>query len=302
MKFILVALWVLVSSVSVYACDICGCSTAGNYFGILPQFHGHFIGVRYQYRSFRSEHVLLFHETEPLVSHEYFQTTELWGRWSPSKKVQLFAFAPANFMRKIENGAVFLENGLGDMSFIANVTLLNTGDDIRNIWKHALQLGGGVKLPTGRSDIQLADGLVNPNFQLGTGSFDFPLNVIYTMRYKRSGFSTELNYRLHTANSSHYRFGNRLNAAMRVFYWQQAGMVSFLPHAGTLWEYAAQNVEKGVLQDLSGGQSLWLTAGLDVYFSRFSIGASYQHGLYQNMAEGRLTAYPRVSANLSFLF
>lgn len=301
-RLFIVAVLVLFASSSAYACEVCGCSLGGNYFGILPQFHGHFVGLRHQYRSFRSEHLPLFNESEILVSHEYFHTTELWGRWNPSKKVQLFAFVPVNFMRKQEAGITTLENGLGDVSLIANVVLLNTGDDIRNTWKHALQLGGGVKIPTGRSNLKLADGEVNPNFQLGTGSFDFPLNAIYTVRYKRAGFSTEVNYRINTANHDGYRFGNQLNTAARLFYWQQAGLVNFLPSVGTLWEYAAQSLENGVRQDLSGGQSIWLTAGLDVFFNRFSVGVSYQQVMYQHLSDGQLTSYPRVAANLNFLF
>lgn len=302
MRLFIVAVMVLLTTGSAYACEVCGCSMGGNYFGILPQFHGHFVGLRYQYRSFRSEHVPLFNESEQLISHEYFQTAELWGRWNPSKKVQLFAFVPVNFMRKQEAGITTLENGLGDMSLIANVVLLNTGDDIRNTWKHALQLGGGVKIPTGRSNLKLADGLVNPNFQLGTGSFDFPLNAIYTVRYKRAGLATELNYRINTPNGENYRFGNRLNTATRLFYWQQAGIVNFLPSVGMLWEHAAQDAENGIRQDLSGGQSLWFTSGLEVYFNRFSVGASYQQTLYQHLSDGQLTSYPRVAVNCNFLF
>ncbi|MFN7115990.1 MAG: hypothetical protein ACK4TA_04280 [Saprospiraceae bacterium] len=300
-KFI-VAVMALLTIGSAHACEVCGCSLGGNYFGILPQFHGHFVGLRYQYRSFRSEHLPLFNESETLISHEYFHTTELWGRWNPSTKVQLFAFVPVNFMRKQEAAIASQENGLGDVRLMANVVLLNTGDDIRNVWKYALQLGGGVKIPTGRSNIQLADGEVNPNFQLGTGSFDFPLNAIYTMRYKRAGLSTEVNYRLNTANQDGYRFGNQFNTATRLFYWQQAGLVNFLPSVGALWEHAAQDSENGIRQDLSGGKSLWFTAGLDVYFNRFFVGASYQQATYQHLFDGQLTSHARVAMNFNFLF
>ncbi|MDX1943706.1 MAG: hypothetical protein SFU99_24275 [Saprospiraceae bacterium] len=299
--FMAVALWLL-AILSAQACDVCGCSIGGNYFGILPQFHGHFVGLRYQYRSFRSEHLPLFSQTETLVSHEYFHTTELWGRWNPSKKLQLFAFVPVHFMQKRETGISTRENGIGDPSVIANLVLFNTGDDVRNTWKHAIQIGAGIKFPVGHSNLKLSDGLVNPNFQLGTGSFDFPLNAIYTIRYKRAGLSTEVNYRINTANSNDYRFGNRLNTGTHFFYWQQVGATAFLPSVGTLWEYAAQDLENGIYQDLTGGQSLWLTTGLDVYFQRFSVGMSYQQALYQDLAEGQLTSRPRLTANVSFLF
>lgn len=299
---IMIALWLGLTVTTVHACDVCGCAVGGNYFGILPQFHRNFIGLRYQYRSFYSEHVPLFGETDLPHSNEYYHSTELWGRWNPARNLQIFAFVPYHIFHKNEEGVITNLTGLGDVSLIANFVLLNTGDSTQRDWKHALQIGGGVKLPTGHHTTQLADGDVNPNFQAGTGAFDFPLNAIYTVRYKRAGMSAEVDYRINTANADDYRFGNRMGSSLRFFYWQQLRRNAFLPSVGVLWEHADADTEKGIQQDFTGGESTWASAGVDAYFSRLSVGVLYQQPIQQNLGEGHITAHPRVSASVSFLF
>ncbi|MBP8240682.1 MAG: hypothetical protein KAX50_12000 [Saprospiraceae bacterium] len=84
MKTVLTAalLWVLASG-QVLACDVCGCAVGGNYLGILPQFRRHFAGVRFQYRTFDSEHPNLFGEgiefffLHTLTDHDFLSKKEL---------------------------------------------------------------------------------------------------------------------------------------------------------------------------------------------------------------------------------
>src|SRR5690606_24927340 len=96
------------------ACDVCGCSVGGSYFGILPQFQQNFIGLRYQHRNFNSEHLTLFPGEVPLKTQETFHTTELWSRYVPHPKVHLFAFVPFNYYTKDEEGIRSTVSGIGD--------------------------------------------------------------------------------------------------------------------------------------------------------------------------------------------
>jgi hypothetical protein len=132
--------------------------------------------------------------------------------------VQLFASVPLGYHTKKETGRTTSVRGLGDVVLMANLVLVNTGENTEADWKHAFQVGGGVKLPTGAFQEQEEGALINPKLQLGTGAVDFPLNLIYTLRYQRAGINTELNYRVNTTNRLGYRFGNRSNASARLFH------------------------------------------------------------------------------------
>lgn len=285
------------------ACDICGCSVSGNTFGILPQFQRHFAGIKYNYRAFRTEHPPLFANSKKVVSNEYYHTAEAWGRFVPHKRVQLFAFVPTHFYKKQEDGITTLSNGLGDASLIVNYILLNTANDSADSdWKHALQMGGGVKLPTGKNSFAENNENTIPQMQPGTGSVDFPLNIIYTLRYKSFGLNSEYNYRVNLANAQGYKFGDRFNATTRVFYWKKFEHYTFLPNTGISYEHGAADVKDGVLQDYTGGNVVLANAGMDFYFNKFSVGLSAQQPVYQYLGENYIHAKTRFSTNFIYLF
>jgi hypothetical protein len=284
------------------ACDVCGCSVGGNYFGILPQFQKNFAGLRYQYRAFDSEHLTLFPGEKPLRTVETFHTTELWGRYVPHKRLHLFAFVPYNYFTKDEEQVRSVVSGFGDMSFMASYILLNTGEQEEKDWKHALQAGVGVKLPTGRSDqLTGGTGLLIPSLQAGTGALDIPLNLIYTVRYKRIGVNVEGNYRVNTVNRRGYEFGDRITSSLRLFYWQKLRSVSLLPHLGLGYEYGFMDKDQGEYQEYTGSRVVTGNLGLDLYYKRLVLNLSSQAPLYQYIAKGQISGRPRINAGIAFL-
>ncbi|MEO0333200.1 MAG: hypothetical protein AAF223_16195, partial [Bacteroidota bacterium] len=68
MKSIFALFILIITTVSSsHACDVCGCSLGSNYFGILPQFDKHFVGVRWHHSSFFAQ---MNHNSE-LLEREY---------------------------------------------------------------------------------------------------------------------------------------------------------------------------------------------------------------------------------------
>lgn len=263
------------------ACDVCGCSMGGTNLGILPQFHKNFIGLHYFYRGFSSEHTILGSDTKS-ISQESFQTTELRGRFRLSERIQLFTLVPINFNQQKENNITSTFSGIGDITVFANYSIYNNGDSLDRKWKHNLQLGGGIKTPIGSYKKLDKNNILNPNVQTGSGSFDFLLDAIYTIRYKKWGLNNTAFYRYNTTNSNDYKFGNRFTLSSSFFYWANIKGYSLLPSIGINYDLADNDVHNKFTVDHSGGNLLFTTFGLDFYYKKFTFGINYQLPVYQD--------------------
>jgi hypothetical protein len=282
-----------------FACDACG-GPGSQFVGILPQFHRHFAGMRWHYRSFRMAHS----PTEAPIP-ERFATFEAWGRFYPVRRLQLFAFVPYNyFARQVPNAEAFVNHGLGDLSVTANYLLLDTGDSLYASYKQTLSIGGGLKLPTGRFRDRSAEGqTLHPNLQMGSGSVDFLLSANYTLRRGRFGANAEVGARLSTPNADGYRLGHRANAAVRAFWWQPLGRgCALMPQAGLLYDYGAQDRQDGHRVSMTGGGLLAASVGLDLYLGPVLLGASGQLPLASSLNGGMVSPGPRCTVQMAVMF
>ncbi|HTE32914.1 MAG TPA: hypothetical protein VK666_21175, partial [Chryseolinea sp.] len=203
----------------VIACDICGCALGGNYFGILPLYNKNFVGVRWSQARFHS-YIAPTQYLSAQQSDDTYSKVELWGRYYITKRIQLFAFIPYAYNNMNGTDQVVYASGLGDINIIANYVIANTGEN-QSDFKHMLIAGGGIKLPTGKFDLTDKGKIINRNFQMGTGSVDFNLNAVYTLRYKKAGINLETGYKINTRNTHDYLFGNQYRASAQLFIWQE---------------------------------------------------------------------------------
>ncbi len=264
------------------ACDACGCALGGNYFGILPQFGKNFVGLRWSQAKF---YAYMNHQSEYLPaesSNDTYTKLEVWGRYYVNKRIQLFAFLPYSFNNMEGTHQTIRANGLSDITIAANYLLVNTGEDLSKKFRQTLSVGTGVKLPTGEYDLHDKGTLVNQNFQMGTGSIDFSFSSIYTLRYNKFGSNVEAAYKVNTRNKNDYYFGNQFYAAYQFFYLQKVKSIAVLPNLGLHYEQAQQHKEGNVIKSNTGGNALLATAGLETYFSNFSVGMNYKHPVSQH--------------------
>lgn len=281
---------------------MCGCGNGGTFFGMLPQSHLRFVGLRYKQVSFDS------HLTSKLLrTQESFQTAELWGRLYPFKKTQVLFFVPfaMNTQTMLSSGDKASLQGLGDVTLMAHYNLFNTfWDSTAHAITQSLMIGGGAKLPTGRYkyDEQSVSEVANANFQLGTGSVDFIANVIYTLRYKDWGLTTNMAYKMNTDNSNQYRFGNRFTTNASVFRTIPIANVTLMPNAGLYYEHSQQNQVNGLANNLTGGDLLAGSVGVESYFKHVSLGINSQLPLAQQLVSGQIKQYHQLTIHLSILF
>ncbi|MCU0437185.1 MAG: hypothetical protein MUC49_04675 [Raineya sp.] len=304
---LLICIWTffLIPNHHILACDICGCGVGSYYFGVMPQYHKHFMGLRYRSMSFES-HL----NSQLLRTKEYFHTTELWGRFYPTSRVQIMGFVPYSFNNQVDiNKQSKKIQGLNDLVLMANYNILNAStiqDTIVRKFKHSLWIGGGVKLPTGKYNYEEQDAgqVANPNFQLGTGSLDILTNLFYNVRYKNWGFNQDVSYKINTNNAKNYRFGNKISGNSNVFYIRKISKhLSLMPYAGIYFEQSALDTRNKEKIKETGGDLLASNAGMDVYWNqKLNIGVNYQIPLSQNLAHGEIRANNRVVLQASWLF
>jgi hypothetical protein len=286
------------------ACEICGCSISGYHFGILPQFKKNFIGLKYNYRSFNSQHLI----SEELYitgnkSTEQFQSAEVWGRIYAAKKVQLMFILPFNHFVQKEEGTTSKATGVGDITVAANYTLYDDAANIHKKFKQTVLAGAGVKLPTGKFDVSKTSDELNPSMNTGSGSTDFLINGIYTCRYQKLGLNADLNYRINNRNKESFRYGNRLTSGLKFFYWKDVDKkITLLPNAGLLFETADTDRHYDENIKYSGGEIVYLTVGTEAYIGKINLGATFNHPLSQQLSKGLVHNNNQISINASYMF
>jgi hypothetical protein len=307
MKSILISAFLLLLTVmpliDLQACDVCG-GAGDNVFGLLPSYKSRFLGIRYQYRHYSVTHPALFASEESTRAENFYQQADLWGRFGFAKnKLQLYASLPIAYNIQKENSSKYAALGLGDAQLLLQVQLLNSSDSASYKLRHILFGGAGLKLPTGKYQLQDGNYDLPAGMQPGSGSFDIPLNLIYTIQYRKVGLNTELNYKLNTtALKGAYRFGNRLSAGMQFLYRHRYKSAMLIPYANLNFELRNADRKHGYIQDFTGGQALSAGMGAECFLKNFAIGLSAQHPIYQNLGEGNIKGSWQIQGRVLFLF
>jgi hypothetical protein len=287
-------------SLKIYACDICGCSVSGSYFGIFPQYRKHFIGLRSNYRNYRVKHPPLFAGENVVYSKDLSFNNEIWGKYQVHKKLQMIAVLPFLYNQRKENDLVINKSGIGDITCFLLYSLLSPKDSLK--FKHQMVLGTGLKIPTGSyQNTMVYKDVPLPGFQMGTASWDIPLSLLYTLKRKSLGLNLEINYQWNTINRYEYQFGNKLSSAIRVFHWKYNPILSFLPQIGISYENFQRDKKNSLEVKYTGGNALWAHGGIDLYKGKWGLGLNAWVPIYQNIGEKHIQMLPRLSTNFLYL-
>jgi len=269
------------------ACEICGCGVGNYYIGLLPQFKSHFIGLRYHYNKFNTRLV-----SDPSqYSNDFYQSIEVWSGWNIGKKFQLLALVPVNFNHQESDEGITNLKGLGDAVLLMNYKLfdINSKTNHGNSVNQQVWLGGGLKLPTGKFEIEPNDPDVASmaNMQLGSGSTDILLSGMYNVRVGKVGVTTQTHYKISGTNKDDYRFGNKFSASSFVSYGLNAKTTIISPNLGLLYENTAESKLASSKVDLTGGSVLQGSLGVEFGFNKLAVGFNTQLPLAQNFAENQ---------------
>jgi hypothetical protein len=300
MKKILLTFLSFVILFSAFACEICGCGVGNFYLGLLPHFNSKFFGIRYQYMRY---HTQLAGDASQF-SNDHYKTVELWGGMNIGSKLQVLAFVPYHINKQYTDDGIKTVSGLGDMSILLNYNFFHSRSSAgKNRIEQQLWVGAGIKLPTGKNNIDVNDPLVNPgdvNSQTGTGSTDVLLNASYDISINKFGVNTSGNYKINTGNRTGYRFGNRVTANSFAYYKLRAAGVGLAPNVGLLYENASSNsLNKSSVVE-TGGNLLSAAGGIEINFKSIALGANIQLPVSQNFAQGQTQSKVKGLIHLTF--
>ncbi len=131
-----------------------------------------------------------------------------------------------------------------------------------------LGIGGGVKVPLGRTGAQLPDGTVAArSLQVGSGSWDFPFKVLFTLTQRHVGLLANVGYRVNTTDDG-LKAGNIFSydvaLGLRFVPWvyrslTDKSLVAYVELNGTV---AARDDIAGTPNPDSGGHLLFLSPDL----------------------------------------
>ncbi len=304
-KVFLIIITAVISVQFTYACDICGCGVGNNYLGIMPEFHKHIFGIRYQNNSLRT-HIGVGGTSSYLTTTENYTTAELWGGWNIAKHVRILGNAPYSFNTKTNATENLSKNGIGDITFTGFYEVLNQRKSlyqkllVQNLW-----IGAGIKLPTGKYNPADKDNnMQSANlFQLGTGSTDFLASLMYDVRLQDAGINIAANYKINGTNMHEYQYGNKFSTIFQAYYKIRiAKAVTLVPNIGCQFEQAQKDTDHALQADISGGKLLLGTIGLETTFKNMAIGTNWQTPLSQNLANGFVKANNRVMVHIAWMF
>lgn len=282
-----------------FACDICGCSAPGYFFGPFPQFKSHFYGVRYYFRSFNSQ----VKNDASQFSKDLYQTAEIWGGLNVGKKWQLMAFVPYNFNKQKSDDGTNSMNGIGDITLLANYKIMNNSRQLKNGKNIRQQLifGAGIKIPTGKFSADPDEIIAGANNQPGSGSLDLLLNSMYTLQINTWGVNGTLNYKINNS-ADQFRFGNTLNANLFAFKNITAKTLIVSPNVGLMYENLQANKLENLKVADTGGNALLGAAGVEINMSKVTFGVNVQLPIDQNLSDGQTKIQTRGVAHVTFAF
>lgn len=279
-----------------FDCDACGCSASGGSMGFGSMLNNNFVGLRYMKQSYTSRDGIF--ANSPWID-ENFNTIQAWARIPVTDKIQVSALVPYHFNERALTAGTENIEGLGDITVMALYTVFETKKD-STFFTHKINLGGGVKLPTGKFKEANNLGSVNQSFQLGTGSWDFPVISEYVIKHKNLGLNTTLNYIFKTENSKNYQYGDQFNYAGTFFYLFDLKSVQIVPQAGLAGEVYQTNKQYSLDVPNTAGDILFSKFGVEAGKDKFSVGLNVMLPINQNLSSGNMEANYRWSVNLNY--
>lgn len=260
----------------------CCATGSGCNYSVLPDLNKHMAGLRWTYSQYENRNFSLIPEQNGVKNHEMVNTLEAFARFNLPKRFQLSVFVPVTFIHQYSALSDTHDRGLGDMSVLAQYQILDPKKFGVGRVKHELRAGVGVKLPTGKYKTGKND-LYNTSVQLGSGSTDVLLSMIYSLSYRKLVMNARASYKLNTVNKYGFRFGDKAETGVRFSYVAKAGKITLMPMIGASYIYTQNNYNHHQPVYESYAHLLTANAGMEAYVKHFAFSVSVTPVVYNRV-------------------
>lgn len=150
--------------------------------------------------------------------------------------------------------------GISDLNVLATYRFLTQGENY-------LGAVGGVKFPVGETKETNSQNVrFEPELQPGTGSYDYPLGVVYQIRVNSFVFRGNAIYVIKTEGDQDFEFGDLFSTSLFLDYIVNPGNNAFETKIGLdlNFQYEEKQVDRDVEVPDSGGTTLFLGPALTI--------------------------------------
>jgi hypothetical protein len=236
----------------------------------------------------------------------YSVTQSLTVSYAPAKWVDIRLNLPLVWMKNrydiTEENSIATEKhfGLGDLQLFGNFKAWSKPGLGNKKAGQQLNLGFGMELPTGGK--QASQNELLQNFNFGSQSVDFLFSGIYSLSIRKWGITQAGWIKINTYNKERVKFGNMYSYQLMGNYSAGLKHSMLIPTVGIKTEIASHNLNKNIIQSLSGYWIVSLSYGLSWMKKNWKIGAMVQHPLAQWTSNGEINQKTDFSINFTYQF
>ncbi len=194
-------------------------------------------------------------------------------------------------------------SGLGDLILLGQYRLLGGSEALQ-----ALYVGVGVKVPTGKTDLEYDGLLLNPDLQPGTGAWDGVFSLLYTksgLWHHNSNLQLSATYRITSeaqrfSNTQAYRFGPEILLQAGLSQKISLGNQQIIPIILLRYRHTRYDELNQSQAFNTGGQ--WLNAGGGLQWQvspNIGVQANALFPLFRQLEGTQLTSSWRLSLGLN---
>ncbi len=265
-------------------CDVCSTSTSST--SINFDFNNqNYIGLYFIYQNYKTYNGI-FNNSKRF--NEHYRTLQFTGNYMINPKLNITWSIPVHIHNRIleDQSIKQKESGLGDLSFQSTYQILQSDSTKKATW--TLNIGGGIKTPTAQFENRDGQGS-NPNFNLGSGAWDYNITSLFSIKFRQSGVNTQLSYTFKTENSMDFQFGNQTD--LSILYYKTINWFAKQPFnilSGIKSEFYENNREYGYRIINSKGYIHNLQIGGNIPIKTFNLGCLAYIPIKQNLMNKRI--------------